>query len=64
MKQFIVLLAALPLMLGLLMQIGLSQSNFALTVRAESIVRDYREAAADAGGFSDALRTEAAMRLA
>jgi hypothetical protein len=64
MKQFIVLLAALPLMLGLLMQIGLAQGNFALTVRAESIVRDCREYAADAGGFSDALRAEMATRIA
>jgi hypothetical protein len=64
MKQFIVLLAILPLMLGLLMQVGLAQSNFALTVRAESIARDCREAAADEGGFSDALRAEAAARLA
>jgi hypothetical protein len=64
MKQFIVLLAVLPLMLGLLMQIGLAQGNFALTVRAESIVRDAREAAADAGGFTDALRAETAARLA
>ncbi|MDR1495779.1 MAG: hypothetical protein LBS67_02515 [Clostridiales Family XIII bacterium] len=64
MKQFIALLAILPLILGLLMQIGLAQGNFALTVRAESIARDCREAAADAGGFSEALRTEAASRLA
>ncbi|MDR1292130.1 MAG: hypothetical protein LBJ91_01860 [Clostridiales Family XIII bacterium] len=64
MKQFIVLLATLPLVLGLLMQIGLAQGNFALTVRAESIVRDCREYAADAGGFSDAIREEMAERLA
>jgi hypothetical protein len=64
MKQFIVLLAVLPLMLGLLMQIGLAQSAFAVTVRAESIVRDCREAAADEGGFTDALRVEAKARLA
>jgi hypothetical protein len=64
MKQFIVLLAALPLMLGLLMQIGLAQSNFALTVRAESIVRDCREYAVDAGGFSGEIRAEMATRLA
>jgi hypothetical protein len=64
MKQFIVLLAILPLMLGLLMQTGLAQGNFALTVRAESIVRDAREAAADAGGFTDGLRAETAARLA
>jgi hypothetical protein len=63
-KQFIVMLAALPLMLGLLMQIGLSQGNFALTLRAESIARDFREEAADAGGFSHAMRAEAAVRLA
>jgi hypothetical protein len=63
MKQFIVLLAVLPLMLGLLMQIGLAQGNFALTLRAESIVRDLREAAAEAGGFSNALRLGAAARL-
>jgi hypothetical protein len=64
MKQFIVLLATLPLVLGLLMQIGLAQSNFALTVRAESIVRDCREYAADSGGFSGAIRAEMAARLA
>jgi hypothetical protein len=64
MKQFIVLLAALPLVLGLLMQIGLAQNNFALTVRAESIVRDCREYAADSGGFSGSIRTEMTARLA
>jgi hypothetical protein len=64
MKQFIVLMAMLPLMLGLIMQTGLAQSNFTLTVRAESIVRDCREIAAAEGGFSDALRAEMAARLA
>jgi hypothetical protein len=64
MKQFLVLLAILPLMLGLLTQISLSQSNFALTVRAESIMRDCREAAAHSGGFSAELRMETATRLA
>jgi hypothetical protein len=64
MKQFIALLAVLPLMLGLLMQIGLAQRNFTLTVRAESIARDLREAATEAGGFSDALCAEAAAKFA
>jgi hypothetical protein len=63
-KQFIVLLATLPLMLGLLLQIGLAQGNFALTVRAESIVRDCREYAAESGGFTDAVRSGMAGRLA
>jgi hypothetical protein len=64
MKQFIVLLAVLPLMLGLIMQIGLAQGNFALTVRAESIVRDCREYAAASGGFTDDVRREMTSRLA
>jgi hypothetical protein len=64
MKQFIVLLALLPLLLGLIMQVGQAQGNFALTVRAESIVRDAREAAAGAGGFDADIRAEMAARLA
>jgi hypothetical protein len=63
MKQFIVLLAALPLMLGLIMQIGLAQSNFTLTARAEGIVRDCREMAAEKGGFTARVRSELGRRL-
>jgi hypothetical protein len=64
MKQFIVLLATLPLMLGLIMQIGLSQSVWTLAVRAEQIVREGAEAAAEAGGFGSGIREDIAGRIA
>jgi hypothetical protein len=64
MKQFIVLLAVLPLTLALIMQIGLAQSNFALIAAAESIVRgSAAPAAADAGGFTNDIRADMAGRL-
>ena len=52
MKQFIVLIATLPIILGLLMQIGLAQQNFIKLMRVEQIVGDYRAVAAQSGGFS------------
>jgi hypothetical protein len=54
----------LPLILGLIMQVGLSQSNFATLAAAESIVRGRAApAAADAGGFTDSIRADMAVRL-
>jgi hypothetical protein len=64
MKQFIVLLAVLPLMLGMLMQIGLAQSNFSKIMRIEQIVEDYRYEASEAGGFTAEMRLAMTYKLA
>ncbi|MDR0519880.1 MAG: hypothetical protein LBG82_07545 [Clostridiales Family XIII bacterium] len=64
MKQFIVLLAILPLTLGLIMQMGLAQSNFSRIAAAESIVRgNAAPAAADAGGFTSDILAAMVLRL-
>ncbi|MDR0817679.1 MAG: hypothetical protein LBN35_03475 [Clostridiales Family XIII bacterium] len=64
MKQFIVLLAVLPLMLGMLMQIGLAQTNFTKIMRIEQIIEDYRYEASEAGGFTPEMKQEMAAKLA
>jgi hypothetical protein len=64
MKQFIVLLAVLPLVLGMLMQIGLAQSNFTKVMRVEQIVEDYRYEASGIGGFTAEMKLEMARKLA
>jgi hypothetical protein len=64
MKQFIVLMAVLPLMLALIMQIGQAQSNFMLIARAERVVDAYANSAGRAGGFSAEIGGAMAMRLA
>ncbi|MDR2487229.1 MAG: hypothetical protein LBD12_04620 [Clostridiales Family XIII bacterium] len=63
MKQFIVLAAILPLLLGILMQIGLAQTNFTKVMRIEQIVEDYRWEASENGGFSQGMRDGLARDL-
>ena len=64
MKQFIVLMAVIPVMLGLLMQVGLAQQNFTRLMRVEQIIEDYRWEASLQGGFSSGMRSELAGKLA
>ena len=45
-------MATVPLILGLLMQVGLAQQNFARQMRIEQVVEDYRWVASEEGGFS------------
>ena len=48
-------MATIPIVLGLLMQVGLAQQNFARQMRIEQIVEDYRWVASEEGGFNSSL---------
>ena len=63
MKQLIVLLATLPVILGLLMQIGLAQQNFVKIMRIEQIVEDHRWQASEAGGFTNDIAQDMAVKI-
>ncbi len=58
MKQFIVLIAILPLLLIFMMQFSYDQKNAGLIAEIQSIVYFAKEEAKQQGGFSKEMKTE------